>query len=138
MRGRLKDYEGIIQIHGPIEFAESYQNALWVEGDLRSCLKASKVDETTFRKVMAYFHMYDEFFERPLETYSQGELKKIDIARALSMSNQIIILDEPLNYMDINFREQLEKAILHYEPTILFVEHDAVFASAVHTKMVEL
>ncbi|NLL00834.1 MAG: ATP-binding cassette domain-containing protein, partial [Clostridiales bacterium] len=34
---------------------------------------------------------------RPIETYSKGEIKKLEMARALSMPNNILFLDEPLN-----------------------------------------
>ena len=75
---------------------------------------------------------------RPLETYSSGEQKKIDIARALSEPNQILFLDEPLNYMDTYFREQLEAAILACMPTLIFVEHEERFGKNVATRVLEL
>jgi len=67
-----------------------------------------------------------------------GNKKKVDIARALSEENDVIFLDEPLNYMDVYFREQLEKAILEYKPTIVFVEHDVRFGEIVSNKVIEL
>lgn len=84
------------------------------------------------------FDLPENFLQRPLETYSRGEQKKIDIARALSEENDVIFLDEPLNYMDVYFREQLEKAILDYRPTIVFVEHDSRFGRNVSNKIMEL
>lgn len=76
--------------------------------------------------------------KRPLETFSSGELKKVDIARALAMENQLLLLDEPLNYTDVYFREQLEKAILAFEPTIVFVEHDERFGYSVANRIIDL
>lgn len=52
-----------------------------------------------------------EILDIPCEKYSAGEKKKIDLARILIQKYNVIILDEPLNYMDILFREQLEEAI---------------------------
>lgn len=138
LRGRLKGYEGHIKLHSDLMIAESYQDALWQEGDLRGHLGAHGIDETVYRHVLDYFDMHDDYFERPLETFSQGELKKIDIARALTVKNHLIIMDEPLNYMDIFFREQLEKAILHYKPTLIFVEHDGHFSQRIATKTLTL
>ena len=40
--------------------------------------------------------------------------------------------------MDTYFAEQLEKAILTYKPTMMFVEHDSYFGKAVATKIIEL
>ena len=48
------------------------------------------------------------------------------------------IWDEPLNYIDILTRIQIEEAILKYKPTIIFVEHDETFIKKVATKIVNL
>ena len=62
----------------------------------------------------------------------------MDVARALSEESDILLLDEPLNFMDIYFREQLEKAILASGPTLVFVEHDERFGSCVATRIIDL
>ncbi|MDO5291984.1 MAG: ATP-binding cassette domain-containing protein [bacterium] len=91
-----------------------------------------------FLELCDYFELPEDFLERPLETYSSGELKKVNIARTLTEENHIILFDEPLNYMDLYFSEQLENAILDYKPTIVFVEHDGYFGKTVATKTIEL
>jgi len=136
--GRVNDYLGYVKIQNEIIIAESYQNAVCTQGYLNDHLAPLNIDMAVFRNILSYFNMYEEYFERPLETFSQGELKKIDIAKALSIQNHLIILDEPLNYMDMFFRIQLEKAILHYELTVVFVEHDIAFGEALATKIIEL
>ena len=50
----------------------------------------------------------------------------------------IILLDEPLNYMDVYFRRQLESAVLESEPTLMFVEHDEGFGRRVANKVIEM
>jgi len=47
-------------------------------------------------------------------------------------------MDEPLNYMDTYFKEQLEKAILEYKPTLVFVEHDEDFGKTISNKIINL
>ena len=64
--------------------------------------------------------------------------RKIDLARALSQSSDLLILDEPLNYMDYLFKAQLKKAITDQELTLIFVEHDREFGKAIATKTVYL
>lgn len=123
-----------------LQISMSGQEPRWTEGFITEKYQLPKQREQL--EQLAYFcTLFDlpvDFLERPLETYSSGELKKVDIARALSEENDVIFLDEPLNYMDVYFREQLEKAILEYEPTIVFVEHDALFGKNVSNKVVEL
>lgn len=50
----------------------------------------------------------------------------------------IYIWDEPLNYIDILTREQIEDALLKYKPTLIFVEHDETFIEKVATKIISL
>ena len=84
------------------------------------------------------FDLPRNFLTRPIETYSKGEIKKLEMARALSLPNHILFLDEPLNYMDIYFRKQLEEAISRYKPTVVFVEHDEWFGERVANRIIEL
>ena len=54
------------------------------------------------------------------------------------LKRQIYIYDEPLNYIDIITREQIENMILKCKPTMLFIEHDETFAEKIATKTIEL
>ena len=49
-------------------------------------------------------------------------------------SANLYIWDEPLNYIDIFSRMQIESLLLEYKPTMIFVEHDQVFSDKVATK----
>ena len=77
-----------------------------------------------------------ELFERPLETFSRGELKKVELCKSFMYPGRLLIWDEPLNYLDIKSREQLEEVILEFKPTMLFTEHDKAFVENVATKVV--
>lgn len=129
-----------------IEYAEGLQMAMvaqepaWKTGYIKEGFQDTIGNPVyqRFLELCGYFELSENFLERPLETYSSGELKKINIARALAENHHIILFDEPLNYMDTYFSEQLEKAILEYEPTIIFVEHDSYFGKAIATKTIQL
>lgn len=69
---------------------------------------------------------------------SAGQKKKIIIAKSISESAHIYIWDEPLNFVDIISREQIEKVILEYNPTMIFVEHDEMFIEKIATKKLQL
>ena len=68
---------------------------------------------------------------------SEGQKKKAALARSLCERAHLYIWDEPLNYLDIASREQVEKAVLSSGASLLFVEHDAAFTAAVATRTVE-
>lgn len=60
------------------------------------------------------------------------------MAKALSKSNNVLLLDEPLNYMDSFFKQQLESAIERLKPTLIFVDHDCKFGEKIATVSIEL
>ena len=79
-----------------------------------------------------------ELFTQPMERYSEGQKKKVLLAGSLCDQAHLYIWDEPLNYIDVISRMQIEDLLLAYEPTLLFVEHDAAFCQHVATRVVEL
>ena len=77
-------------------------------------------------------------FDKDIKQMSEGQKKKILIAKSISEQANLYIWDEPLNYIDILTRIQIEEAILKYKPTIIFVEHDETFINKIATKVVQL
>ena len=77
-------------------------------------------------------------FDTDIEEMSEGQKKKVLIAKSISEQANIYIWDEPLNYIDILTRIQIEEVILKYNPTFIFVEHDEIFAQKVATKTIKL
>lgn len=115
----------------------SYQEALWQDGFVRDRI-AGEAQWARFLMLCSCLDITEELLKRPIQTFSSGEKKKTDVARALSEENGLLLLDEPLNYMDVYFREQLEKAVLALHPTLVFVEHDERFGSRVATQILNL
>ena len=115
----------------------SYQEPLWEKG-----LIDDLIDDLDFKNrfinICKDLDIKSLALDKPIETYSSGEKRKIDIARALATKNELLLLDEPLNYMDSHFREQLENAILTYKPTLVFVEHDEVFGKSIANRIIQL
>ena len=64
--------------------------------------------------------------------------KKVMIGRSLCESAHLYVWDEPLNFLDIYSRIQIEEAILASRPTMILVEHDAFFQKKIATKSVVL
>lgn len=59
-------------------------------------------------------------------------------ARSLCEQAHLYVWDEPLNYIDVLSRMQIEELILEYKPTLLFVEHDRAFCDNIATKVVNI
>ena len=77
-------------------------------------------------------------FEKKIEDYSGGQKKKILIAGSLCKKAHLYIWDEPLNFIDVFSRMQIEELILKFKPTMILVEHDKAFMEKTATKIVEL
>ena len=107
-----------------------------LSGDLDTL--ADGVDRPLFYAILRKLDFSRELFDRPLETYSAGQKKKAALARSLSTRAQVYIWDEPLNYIDIFSRMQIEELIRSSDASMIFVEHDRVFAESVSTKIVRL
>lgn len=73
-----------------------------------------------------------------MASFSGGQKKKVLIARSLSEQAHLYIWDEPLNFIDIYSRMQIEELLLESAPTLLFVEHDREFCRNIATKTISL
>ncbi len=101
-------------------------------------MQEEKIDESIFKAMLSKMGFSKLDFETNLEEMSEGQKKKVLIAKSISEQANIYIWDEPLNYIDTLTREQIEEAILKYEPTLIFVEHDKTFVEKVATKIIDL
>ena len=77
-------------------------------------------------------------FEKKIEDFSEGQKKKVLIAKSLCEQAHLYVWDEPLNYIDIYSRMQIEKLIKEFYPTMIFVEHDRAFRNTIATKSIQL
>jgi lincosamide and streptogramin A transport system ATP-binding/permease protein len=122
------------RMHGRIRVSRVSQIPRWRSGRLRDRLTESGLDESFFRQVMAALGVRGSLLDGPLERLSQGQQKKIELARSLCEPAHLYLWDEPLNYVDVDARERIEAAILSSGAAFIFVEHDAAFVERLATK----
>ena len=87
---------------------------------------------------MGSFVVAGKVFDRLLETFSQGQLEKVDLTRFLLTDADMQIWDEPLNYIAVLSRDQIEAAIVDSILTITFVEHDSRFVDNIGMEIIGL
>ncbi len=80
----------------------------------------------------------EEDLERPLDTFSGGQLTRASLARALATNADVLLLDEPTNHLDIESLEWLEQTLTGLDAAIVLVAHDRWFLEAVGTAVLEL
>ncbi|NUN69508.1 MAG: ABC-F family ATP-binding cassette domain-containing protein [Bacteroidetes bacterium] len=138
VRGTLPLSGGRRRVPGPVTIVSGHQIPLWTSGLLRQHLRTAGIDETLFRTAMGSISVQGDIFDRPLETFSEGERKKVDLCRSFCLPHHLLVWDEPVNYIDIESKEAVERMIADLRPTLLFAEHDRAFIEAVATRVIHL
>src|SRR6059058_210061 len=80
----------------------------------------------------------EEDLDRPLRTFSGGELTRASLARALGGDPDLLLLDEPTNHLDVANLEWLERELASLDAALILVAHDRWFLEAVTTATLEL
>ena len=102
-----------------------------LRGTLKEFAAQSGLSLTLLLSVLRKMDFSRSLFEQPMESYSEGQKKKVLLAKSICQPTNLYLWDEPLNYIDIYTRMQLERLIQEYAPSMLFVEHDLAFQRAV-------
>ncbi len=114
------------------------QDTSFLRGTPDAFCRQRDLDKSLFFAVLNQLDVGREQFAKPMEDFSEGQKKKVLIAASLVTPAHLYIWDEPLNYVDVFSRMQIEKLILTFQPTMLVVEHDACFVERIATKTVDL
>lgn len=87
----------------------------------------SAMNETDTRNFLHYFLFKGDIALRPSGEYSYGERARLQLATLVAQGCTFLILDEPINHLDIPSRERFEEALENFQGTILAVVHDRSF-----------
>lgn len=131
--GQLSPTEGRLWRMGGLLISALPQETGFLKGNLQGFAVQQGVDISLFLALLRKLDFEREAFARPMHSYSAGQKRKVCLAASLAKPAHLFVWDEPLNYIDILSREQIEQAVLACKPTLLFVEHDAAFVQKVAT-----
>ncbi|MDR0978649.1 MAG: ABC-F type ribosomal protection protein [Lachnospiraceae bacterium] len=132
------EHEGELVVGNNIKISYISQDTSYLNGNLDNFARQNNIDNTIFRTNLVHLGFSKKDFEKEIQNLSEGQKKKILIAKSLTEEVELYIWDEPLNFVDIISKEQIEEAILKYKPTMIFVEHDKMFIENVATKVIEI
>jgi lincosamide and streptogramin A transport system ATP-binding/permease protein len=114
------------------------QDTSHLKGNLTDYAISCGIDESLFKAMLRKLDFSRTQFEKDMSAFSGGQKKKVLIAKSLSERAHLYIWDEPLNFIDVISRMQIEELLLEHSPTLLFVEHDIEFCKNIATKVIEL
>ncbi|RVU55274.1 ribosomal protection-like ABC-F family protein [Anaerosphaera multitolerans] len=132
------EYSGEIIKASNLKISYVAQDTSNLKGTLTEYAASRNIDESLFKTILRKMGFDRVQFEKDIAEFSSGQKKKVLIGASLSERAHIYIWDEPLNYIDIFSRMQIEDLLLEYKPTLIFVEHDSNFQRSIVTKSVRL
>jgi lincosamide and streptogramin A transport system ATP-binding/permease protein len=130
--------EGALSVAPNMVVSYITQDTSHLKGSLKNYATEHALDYSLLLSILRQLDMNRVQFEKNIEDFSEGQKKKVLIAGSLLTSAHLYIWDEPLNYIDVFSRMQIEKLIEEYQPTMLIVEHDVRFREKLATKEVIL
>ena len=129
--------KGILETASGMVISCVEQDTSFLKGGIREFCERRGLEEHLFCAVLRQLDMERAQFAKPMEDYSEGQKKKVLLAASLLTPAHLYIWDEPLNYIDVFSRMQIEKLLLSSRPTMLVVEHDVRFRETIATKVVD-
>lgn len=136
--GKNYKHDGEFKVANNLKISYVSQSTEELKGNLKKFAQDYKIDESVFKAMLVKMGLSKTDFDTDIQDMSEGQKKKVLIAKSISEKANIYIWDEPFNYIDILTRVQIEDAILDYKPTLIFVEHDETFIKNVATKIINL
>ena len=131
-------HSGTVRIGSGLTISLVTQDTAHLRGRISDLAKHSGIDESLFLAMLAKLDVPKSQMEKDMAALSAGQKKKVLIAKSICEKAHLHIWDEPMNYIDVISRMQIENLLLEYAPTILFVEHDRTFCHNVATKRIDL
>lgn len=129
---------GLLTVATGIRISYVNQDTSFLKGTVFQFCEERNLQESLFFAVLRQMGLERKQFDKTMETYSDGQKKKILLAASLITPAHLYLWDEPLNYIDVFSRIQIENLILRSQPTMLVVEHDSQFREKVATRIIEM
>ena len=136
--GQAIPYTGQLWLGNGLKISYVNQDTSGLRGKLSDFARNAGIDESLFLAMLAKLDVPKNQMEKDMSSLSAGQKKKVLLARSICEPMHLHIWDEPMNYIDVISRMQIEELLLEFQPTILFVEHDKTFCENVATKIVKL
>jgi ATP-binding cassette subfamily F protein 3 len=111
------------------ETLDPYKNSLEI---VRAEISA---DETDARRFLHYFLFSGDDVFVPTGSLSYGERARLLLALLVSRGCSFLLLDEPVNHLDIPSRDRFEQALTAFQGTVLVVVHDRYFIERMATEV---
>ncbi|MBN1579073.1 MAG: ABC-F family ATP-binding cassette domain-containing protein [Anaerolineae bacterium] len=136
--GQVDALEGRVRL-GPsvrVGYYSQEQEGLDDEADaFTEIRRVAPMGDTETRNFLHYFLFSGEDVFVPIGSLSYGERARLALAKLVAMGCNLLVLDEPINHLDIPSRERFEQGLSQFEGTVLAVVHDRYFIDRFATRI---
>ncbi|MCH5164926.1 MAG: ABC-F type ribosomal protection protein [Clostridiales bacterium] len=131
-------HAGMLDIGSDLIISYVPQDTSHLHGMLDDFAVSNGIDESLFKTILRKMGFDRRQFEKDISDFSDGQKKKTLIAKSLCEHAHLYVWDEPLNYIDVYSRIQIENLLNKFLPTMIFVEHDKAFRDKIATSIIKL
>ena len=128
--GELKPLAGTLQIGSGVQIGYLAQEQDILDSTstpLKTLQDQAGLNHTDARSFLHHFLFGGDEVFRPIEAMSYGERARLMLALLVAKGANLLVLDEPLNHLDLSAREQFETALMAFPGSVLAVVHDRYF-----------
>lgn len=136
--GQPIQHTGTVTVGSGLVISYVAQDTSYLGGRLSDFARENDIDESLFKTILRKMDFERIQFEKDISEFSGGQKKKVLIAKSLCERAHLYVWDEPLNFIDIYSRMQIEQLLGGFSPTMVFVEHDRAFRDGIATEVVRL
>ncbi len=129
---------GTLHVASGLVISYVNQDTSFLRGSIYDFCEKQNLDESLFCAILRQLDMERVQFAKQMDEFSEGQKKKVLLAASLMTPAHLYIWDEPLNYIDVFSRMQIEKLLLKFTPTMLLVEHDVRFREKIATGVIHI
>lgn len=130
------DYDGNLYKSAQLKISYIPQDVSDLHGTIEDFALKRNIDLSQLLTILKKLGFDRKHFLKDIGSFSEGQKKKTAVAASFCTPAHIYIWDEPLNYIDIISRIQIENAVMKYSPTLLLVEHDEAFCEKIADKII--
>lgn len=131
-------HTGTVTVGSGLVISYVPQDTSYLKGSLSDFAEKAGIEERLFKAVLRKMDFERVQFDKDMADFSGGQKKKVLLARSLCEQAHLYVWDEPLNFVDIYSRMQIEELIREFDPAMIFVEHDGAFRDMVATRVIKV
>lgn len=136
--GQLPPLSGQVRLGAGVRLGYMSQEQSLLQPEhsaLEMVQRVASLNETEARNFLHFFLFSDDDPLRPSAELSYGERARLALALLVAQGCNFLLLDEPINHLDIPSRSRFEEALAQFEGTVLAVVHDRYFIDRFATEL---